>query len=226
MMRSLLAAAGLLALSTVVSSAADMRRPAPYAAPYQAPYAPYFSWTGFYLGANGGYGWGDSRWNFPGGTTGDFDVSGGTLGVTAGYNYQMGAVVIGAEADVNWTNIHGNTANNCAPGCSTNNTWLTTVRGRVGYAVDRLLPYVTGGAAIGNIKAHLGTLPEQTDERLGWTIGAGAEFSFFGNWSAKVEYLYVNLDSFSCGAAACGAPAPTEVKFDAGVLRAGVNYRF
>jgi outer membrane immunogenic protein len=226
MMRSLLAGAGLLALSTVLASAADMRRPAPYAAPYQAPYAPYFSWTGFYLGANGGYGWGDSRWNFPGGSTGDFDVAGAIFGVTAGYNFQMGAVVIGAEADVNWTNIHGNTTNNCAPGCFTNNTWLTTVRGRVGYAVDRLLPYLTGGAAIGNIKAHLGGLPEQTDERLGWTIGAGAEFAFFGNWSAKVEYLYVDLDSFSCGAAACGAPGPAEVKFDAGVLRAGVNYRF
>jgi outer membrane immunogenic protein len=223
-MRSLLVGAGLLALSGFAASGADYR-PAPYAAP-QAPYASYFTWTGLYLGANGGYGWGDSRWDFPGGTTGDFKISGGLLGLTAGYNYQIGGAVLGVEADANWTDIRGSSNANCGPTCFTNNTWLTTVRGRVGYAVDRLLPYVTGGAAIGNIKAHLGTLPEQSDGRVGWTVGAGAEFAFFRNWSAKVEYLYVNLDSFSCGAAACGVPAPTEVRFDTGVLRAGVNYRF
>ena len=223
-MRSMLVGAGLLVLSSFAASGADYR-PLPYAAP-SAPYASYFTWTGFYLGANGGYGWGDSRWDFPGGTTGDFKVSGGVLGVTAGYNYQIGPAVLGVEADANWTDIRGSSNANCGPTCFTNNTWLTTVRGRVGYAVDRLLPYVTGGAAIGNIKTHLGTLPQQSDGRVGWTVGAGAEFAFFRNWSAKVEYLYVNLDSFSCGAAACGVPAPTEVKFDAGVLRAGVNYHF
>src|SRR5215217_722986 len=220
-MRSLFAATGLLAASAVAAFAADFRSYAP-----AAPYGSYFSWTGFYLGANGGYGWGDSRWNFPGGTTRDFKVSGGLAGVTAGFNYQTGPVVFGAEADANWTDINGSTNTSCGPVCYNNNTWLTTVRGRVGYAVDRLLPYVTGGAAIGNVKAHLGALPEQSDNRVGWAIGAGAEFAFFGNWSAKVEYLYVNLDSFSCGAAACGVPAPADVKFDAGILRAGVNYRF
>jgi outer membrane immunogenic protein len=134
--------------------------------------------------------------------------------------------VVGAEGDINWTGIRGNTNNTCAPGCFTDNNWLTTVRGRVGYSVDRLLPYVTGGAAIGNVKAHLGTLAEQSDGRVGWTVGAGAEFAFFRNWSAKIEYLYVNLDTFTCGPAACGVPAPTDVKFDAGILRGGVNYRF
>ena len=224
-MRSLLVGVSLLAISGIAATAADLRRPLPYAAP-AAPYMPYFSWTGFYIGGNGGYGWGESRWNFPGGTTGDFNVSGGAIGVTAGYNYQIGPTVLGVEADIDWTSIRGNTNANCGPTCFTNNTWLTTVRGRAGYAIDRLLPYVTGGAAIGNVKAHLGTLAEQSDERLGWTVGAGAEFAFFGNWSAKAEYLYVNLNGFSCGAAACGVPAPTEVKFDANILRAGLNHRF
>jgi outer membrane immunogenic protein len=219
-MRSLLMGAAL-ALSSFAASAADYR-PTPYA----SPYAPYFSWTGFYVGANGGFGWGNSRWDFPGGTTEDFRVSGRSVGLTAGYNHQFGAVVVGVEGDLNWTDIRGNTIANCGATCFTDNTWLTTVRGRVGYAADRLLPYLTAGAAIGNVKGHLGILPEQSDQRVGWTVGAGAEFAFFGNWSAKAEFLYVNLDNFTCGAASCGAPSPTQVKFDAGILRAGVNYRF
>src|SRR5215213_3448971 len=127
-MRSLLVGVSLLAISGIAATAADLRRPLPYAAP-AAPYMPYFTWTGFYIGANGGYGWGESRWNFPGGTTGDFNVSGGAIGVTAGYNYQIGPTVLGVEADIDWTNIRGNTNANCGPTCFTNNTWLTTVRG-------------------------------------------------------------------------------------------------
>jgi outer membrane immunogenic protein len=97
------------------------------------------------------------------------------------------------------------------------------VRGRVGYAADRFLPYVTGGAALGNINATTGNLTTST-VNAGWTIGAGLEFSFTPNWSAKAEYLYVDLGKFNCGFN-CGA-ATDNVSFSANIIRGGINYRF
>ena len=228
MKRSLFACVGLLAMATS-AAAADLPRGYPPPVPYKAPgYAPYYNWTGFYLGINGGGGWGWSKWDFPGGSTGDFDLSGGLIGVTAGYNYQAGPAVFGVEGDIDWTNIRGSsTGVACGVlGCFTKNTWLSTVRGRVGYAWDRVMPYVTGGVAFGNIKANFGGLPEQTESRVGWTIGVGVEAAIWGNVTAKLEYLYVDLDSFSCGVGSCGVPGPSNVHFDANILRAGLNLRF
>ena len=191
-------------------------------------YAPIYNWTGFYLGINGGGAWGRSSWDFPGGSTGNFDLSGGLIGGTAGYNYQAGRAVFGIEGDIDWADIRGSsTGVACgAAGCFTRNTWLATVRGRLGYSFDRVMPYVTGGAAFGNIKAHFNGLPEQSSDRVGWTVGAGIEGALFGNVTAKLEYLYVDLDSFSCGLASCAAPGPTNVHFNANIVRAGVNFRF
>ncbi len=114
---------------------------------------------------------------------------------------------------------------NCGGGCQTANDWLATVRGRAGYAWDRILFYGTGGAAFGNIQAKLNgagvtTLSTQT----GWTAGAGIEGAFAPNWTAKVEYLYVNLGTAACSAAVCGAPA--SIPLTENIVRAGVNYKF
>src|SRR5262249_20182022 len=87
--------------------------------------APVYPWSGFYLGVNGGGALGSSTWD----STGDFDLSGGLLGATAGYNWQAGTFVFGFEGDVDWTNIKGHTFAFCAPGCQTSNSWLATVRG-------------------------------------------------------------------------------------------------
>ena len=157
-MRSLLlATAGILSLAALAQSAAAADLSRRYEPVPGAPvYAPLYKWTGFYVGLNGGGAWGHSRWDSAGG----FDVTGGLLGGTIGYDWQTGPLVFGVESDLDWTHIGGSTTSFCPLGCKTSNSWLGTVRGRVGYAVDRIMPYVTGGLAFGNIKASTPGLPE------------------------------------------------------------------
>jgi outer membrane immunogenic protein len=224
---TLTACAGLLAATMASPSfAADMPRPASYKAPiYVAP----FSWTGFYVGINGGYGWGKSNWTVTGFgvSTGDFNVKGPLVGGTIGYNLQTGVWVWGIEGDFDASWIKGSTTTICGgTGCETKNTWLGTARGRIGYAWDRFLPYITGGAAFGNIKAgQTGSATTASTTKVGWTVGAGVEYAFMGSWSAKIEYLYVDLGKMSCDAVSCGG-AVTDVSFKTNIVRAGVNYRF
>jgi outer membrane immunogenic protein len=205
------------------SFAADLPRPA-YKAPIYS--APGFSWTGFYVGVNGGYGWGKSEWTASGtgAGTGNFDVKGGMAGGTIGFNYQTGTWVWGLEGDIDASWMKGSTP--CGGvDCETKNSWLGTARGRLGYAGwDRWLPYVTGGAAFGDIKATPGALGSETTTKVGWTAGAGIEYAILNNWSTKLEYLYVDLGKGSCGAATC--VVDTDVSFKANIVRLGLNYRF
>ena len=166
----LTACAGLLAAAVASPSfAADLPRPAYKAPPvYVAP----FSWTGFYVGINGGYGWGKSSWTEPltSLSTGDFSTKGGLVGGTVGYNLQTGSWVWGLEGDFDFSWMKGTETTICGtPGCETKNTWLATTRGRIGYAWDRWLPFITGGLAFGDIKATPGGgLSERaTKTRLG-----------------------------------------------------------
>src|SRR5215470_16688795 len=169
MKRSAAAALGALALvASLPASAADLpARGMPYKAPV---YAPAYNWTGFYLGVNGGGAFGNSDWN-------GFGVSnspgGGMVGITAGYNWQaLGSPwVFGLEGDVDWTNLRGSFTNAACPaGCETRNTWLGTVRGRVGYAWDRIMPYVTGGLAVGDIRANPTGFAGASDTKAGWAV--------------------------------------------------------
>ena len=218
--------AGLGALALVVASgaanAADLKRK-PAAPVYKAPVYAAYNWTGFYTGINGGYGWGRS--NFEGvPSTGSFTVDGGLVGGTLGYNWQSGQAVFGLETDLDWSNIRGSAA--CgALTCDTRNSYLGTARGRLGYAWDRIMPYVTGGLAYGNIKGTATGFGGVNTSRAGWTLGAGTEFAIAGPWTAKVEYLYVDLGKTDCGTA-CGGTAPDNVKFRTNIVRAGLNYRF
>jgi outer membrane immunogenic protein len=220
MKRIVVACVGLLAL-TGAAGAADLPPPA---APnyYKAPaYAPAFTWSGFYIGVNGGGGFGRSAWD----STGGFDISGGLVGGTVGYNYQIGQAVIGVEGDIDWADINGTTNNACFFGCKTSDDWLSTVRGRVGYAAGRFMPYVTGGAAFGDIKASTPGFAGGSATNAGWTVGAGLEFAVAGNFSVKAEYLYVDLGKFNCGIG-CGAAVSDNVSFTTNLVRGGVNYRF
>src|ERR1700758_3743392 len=96
---------------------------------YKAPppqASPVYNWTGFYLGANGGGGWGRSWWQSQ--STG-IDLSGGQVGGTAGYNWQFGNAVLGLEGDIDWSNLKGTASSTLCPfGCTTSDTWLSTVR--------------------------------------------------------------------------------------------------
>ena len=226
MKRVLFASVGLVALALAgTAGAADLpRRVAqPVAAPVYMPVA--YNWTGFYAGISGGWGFGNSSWKNANISTGDFDVSGALIGGTLGYNWQNGPAVFGIETDLSWSDIHGRShAAVCPDGCKTTNSWLGTTRGRLGYAIDRWMPYVTGGVAYGDIKGSVPGLAGNSDTSVGWTVGAGVEFALPGNWTAKGEYLYVDLGDINCSAANCGAPA--KIDFTSHIVRAGLNYRF
>jgi outer membrane immunogenic protein len=222
MRRILLAGLGALSLLAGAQSAAAADLPYRYQPPATKAYVPLFTWTGFYLGINGGGGWGRSRWD----TLDTFDVSGGLIGGTAGYNYQFNQVVFGIEGDVDWSGIRGDVNPVlCPAGCSTRNNWLATVRGRIGYAFDRFLPYLTAGAAIGNIEATVPALVGIDQTTAGWTVGAGIEFGVTNHVSFKADYLFVDLGNVTCGLN-CGLPPTGEVSFYANVLRGGINFRF
>jgi outer membrane immunogenic protein len=229
MNRLLLAVVGLAAIATSSALANDISPGRRYMPPPRAQpvYVPYFTWNGLYAGLNAGYGFGSSNWTNPGtgASTGNFNVSGALIGGTIGYNWQLSAAVVGLEWDLDWSNIKGSSAAGCAGPCKTSNTWLGTMRGRLGYAFDRTLPYITGGAAYGDIHASLATGGGFSDAKMGWTIGGGVEHAFANNWSAKVEYLYVDLGTLSCSNS-CSVGVPLDVTFKTSIVRAGVNYKF
>jgi outer membrane immunogenic protein len=183
-----------------------------------------FTWSGIYIGVNGGYGFGQSNWTNPAGSTGNFSTDGFLVGGTIGGNYQWNQFVLGIEADGDWTNLSGNVS--CGPGlaftCTTQGDWLATVRGRAGYAFDRFLVYGTGGAAFGNLQAG-STGSFDTATQTGWTAGGGVEFAFTPNLTAKVEYLYVDLGSMTCN---INCQFNTSVSLTENVVRAGINYKF
>jgi len=167
------------------------------------------SWAGLYLGGNFGYAWGsvDNAWAKPSGFIG---------GVQAGYNWQQlnSPWVFGVEAD-----IQGSSADDTFANWKFSNPWFGTVRGRGGYAFNNVLFYGTLGLAFGELRAATFGLSE-SHTNVGWTAGVGAEFGFAPNWSAKVEYLYVDLanSNFVITGAQHG--------LSFGTVRAGVNYHF
>jgi outer membrane immunogenic protein len=223
MKRSVVAFAGLVALAFTAGSATAADLPPRYQQPYApAPvYAPAFSWVGFYLGINGGGGWGRSQWD----GVGKFDISGALIGGTIGYNWQINQFVLGVEGDIDWSGIKGSTTIACPPGCETRNHWLSTVRGRAGYAFGRVLPFVTAGLAVGDIHPSVPGFPAGSSTTAGWTIGAGLEFGIISNVSVKAEYLYVNLGEFNCGLN-CGLAGNGNVSFYSNIFRAGLNVHF
>ena len=218
MKRLILASVGALAVVTMMGSAnaADIQRR--QAMPAKAPaYTAPYNWTGVYLGINGGGGWGRSNFSAPL-ATGNFNTSGGQIGGTAGYNYQVGQAVFGLEGDLDWSNING--SGTCGTlTCETKNTWLGTARGRIGYAFDRFMPYVTGGLAYGGVKNSATGLGDSTTSKAGYALGGGLEAAVSGPWTAKIEYLYADLGRTS-------APTGSDASFKANLVRAGLNYRF
>jgi outer membrane immunogenic protein len=226
-----LAGASLLT-SAFAAQAADMPAHARAAPVYKAPPAQPYDWTGFYLGINGGYAGARSSWSDPaaGADSGRFTGNGGLLGGQLGYNWQIDKAVLGVESDIDWANINGSSAPGgvCATDgggqCQTKQSWLGTTRARFGYAFDRFLPYVTGGVAYGNIQAVQPT-GTSTATDAGWTAGGGVEYGINKNWSAKAEYLHIDLGTATFMGAASGtttlsAPVTNDL------VRAGLNYHW
>lgn len=197
-----IAGLGLAAVLATPAAAADLAYKAPAAA-YAV--APVFTWTGFYLGANAGYGWGEADYSS--------DIDGFAGGIQAGYNYQLsGPIVIGVEADIQYSNIGSGVFEL---------DYFGTVRARAGFAVDQFLLFGTAGFAYGRGTYELAGLSnDQTN--MGWTVGAGAEYAIDMNWSVKAEYLYMDLGSETYATVG----GPIEVGLTSNIVRAGVNYRF
>nr|WP_269152228.1 outer membrane protein [Xanthobacter oligotrophicus] len=211
------------------AGAADLGRPAQPAIPVAVP-APVFSWTGFYIGANAGYGWGSGQ-DALGGSLGGagIDPKGWFGGGQAGYNYQFSNnVVAGIEADIQGGDISASASGPLGGqlggqlgvlGLSSTLDSFGTVRGRLGYAFGPILPYVTGGFAWGNNSIdYLGASQSQT--HTGWTAGAGIEYALTDHWTAKTEYLYTDLGSkfYDTLGASAGVTAQT--------AKIGINYKF
>jgi len=221
------------------------------------------NWTGFYVGAFGGvtsFGHDDVTFDpFPGYGTTWLQLAGALGGGDVGYNYQIGKFVLGLEGDIAWTNTRGSspcgifTSPLVPPAfpffnvtCHDQFDWLATATGRVGYAWDRTLYYVKGGAAwthenysiICNLGAVNGAVPQQactntagalfnrisaSDDRIGWTAGFGVEFALTDNWSAKGETDYL---SFGDNGLTLSDGTGINTKFHFWETKVGVNYRF
>jgi outer membrane immunogenic protein len=221
------------------------------ALPVKAPVVAPFSWTGWYMGVNAGYGLGSGYGQIAAPTASAMPVgfssasqtslfssssgatafnavpSGGLGGGQLGYNYQLfGSFVVGAETDIQGADISDNRT--AFGGALINHKldWFGTTRARVGLASGPVLSYVTGGVAYGDVETGL-TTPTggvtTSTTKTGWTWGSGVEAALGGNWTAKAEYLYVDLGS--TGAASSTAGSLT-VKNQEQIFRGGLNYRF
>jgi outer membrane immunogenic protein len=214
MKRIFLTTVGLVALGTAPALAADL--PARSYSKAPAVMAPVNTWTGFYLGAMGGYAQQDITAPTP---------SGGLAGGTIGYNWQSGQMVYGLEADGAWADVSA-TATGTVFGIAASATQkfdaMGTVRGRIGVAFDQILLYGTGGYAWIDDKVDvtaLGVTVSESHFHNGWTAGAGIEAMVAPKWSVKAEYLYRSL----AGENFFGVPTGD---INLHTFQVGVNYHF
>lgn len=245
LIQSTLLMTGLLVAASTAHAADLAEEPVPVAEPP-------FSWTGFYVGVHAGATFGDNdaqiRINgepyFVNGSDAPFDLSAAGFegGAQVGYNWQMDAFVFGVEADFGGMGASDETGGAGNPqywnGLGTDYDWLATVRGRIGYAWDRVLVYGTGGLAVSQFSDtyHFRetTVPDNFTDRswsetaTGWTIGGGVEYAVTNNISLRLEGLYVDLGSTTLDLSENFPPdqADAEIDHAFGVARVGLNYRF
>jgi outer membrane immunogenic protein len=205
MKKFLLSGVALAVIVATPALAADMATRGPV---YKAPAAaPLFNWTGFYVGAHGGYGWGDAS---------GFDTTGWFGGGQLGVNYQFAPNwVWGVEADLSGSSIDDSVA-----GQAFKTDMLGTARLRLGYTVDRVMFYGTGGLAWARSKATLAPITDKSTN-VGWALGAGIEYAFAPNWTAKIEYIHADYGNDDY------ALAPTQrIDLTTDTVKVGVNYLF
>jgi len=220
-----------IALALLVPAAQGLAADLPVKAPVK--HAAAVNWTGWYVGISGGADWGRfSQTNtVTGVSNGFFNQTGGLVGGTAGYNWQMSNWVLGLETDLSWTKLTGTQM--CGPAsafvCTTEMRAFGTLRGRVGVALlDNVLIYGTGGLAYGRISATRNVnATESADWRAGWTVGGGAEVMLAPQWSAKVEYLYATFPGTATTYIVTTSNTPVAAtERNVSIVRAGVNFHF
>jgi outer membrane immunogenic protein len=220
MKRLLLAGAAILSAATA-ASAADLRARPYTKGPAPAVVSPAYNWSGFYIGAMGGYG-------------SETDAgSGGFGGGTVGYNWQFpgSQFVFGIEVDAAGASIKDSVTEDLLGIPVTTETKINSfgsVTGRAGFAVDAALIYAKGGFAWANNKATLsvpaiGLSASDSHTHTGYTIGGGLEYMFAPNWSAKGEYMFTSLggETYNLG----GLPLESGT-LDLHTFKVGVNYHF
>jgi outer membrane immunogenic protein len=264
MKTSLLTTAMLVALGTV-AQAADLPRKS---VPYKVQSLPMFTWTGFYVGLNAGYAFGNGN-AVTTGTPGfqtliapgfapaslNTKPDGFMGGLQAGYNMQFGALVAGVETDIQFGDLKKSASftggsvlgTQLTTSAKSEISYLGTLRARLGFTpAERLLVYATGGLAYGEVKTSGSVVGVQapalvwsgsnSQVKVGYAIGAGAEFAITDNLTVKAEYLYYDLGKTTVNAlgnAAVRGLAPlngidyvSRTENTGSLVRGGVNYKF
>jgi outer membrane immunogenic protein len=240
MKKVLLVTASLIALGAAAPAMAADLAARPYT---KAPpmIAALYDWSGFYIGANGG--WGSSRncWdavpvNVAFGPEGCHDASGGTVGGQIGYRWQAGTWVFGVEAQGNWADFKGSNASLLFPGF-VNTSKIDAFgmfTGQVGYAANNVLLYLKGGAAVtadsNRINTVAGALAATSndDTRWGGVVGVGLEYGFAPNWSIGVEYDHMFMQDKTYAFTAPGGVffGNDRIRQDVDLVTARLNYKF
>ena len=240
MKKFLLGASALVAIGLVTpASAADLA-----ARPYtKAPpmIAAIYDWSGFYIGANGGWGSSHKCWDsvtpFTVGHEGCHDATGGVAGGQIGYRWQSAGWVFGLEAQGDWADLRGSNASVLFPGFRNRSRIdaFGLFSGQVGYAWNNALLYVKGGAAVTDDRFDIRTIPDDVlagrtgdSTRWGGTVGVGVEYGFAPNWSAGVEYdhLFMGTKTVNFTDAAGVAFGADRIRQDVDLVTVRVNYRF
>jgi len=244
MLRYLLA--GLAIVAAAPASAADLPPRMPEPQVYTPAAAPFYNWSGLYVGGHIGGGWADeTATNVTGtalaaaGTATSASPSGFLGGGQIGVNYQVGAWVFGVEADVSWTDVKDNTVTaTLFPGTvlngSSSTNWMSTLTGRLGYASANWLLYAKGGVAWSDVDYTTqlvtgGVVASSflvNDTRTGWVVGAGVECGFWNNWSAKLEYNYIDFGTERYNFTLAGVTSPADIESHIHIVKGGLNYRF
>ena len=220
------------------AQAADLgsyQPPRAYAPPPPVAYVQPWSWSGFYLGIQGGRAWGQTdAVSGPFNTSFDQTYSYGTRGFVggahAGYNWQAGNIVFGLETDIETTGLHGTGFGSLGYGHRTNADWLGSLRGRLGYAAGNTLFYGTGGLAYGDVTIDksfgrgIPAFASYSEMRTGWTLGAGVEHAFTPNITARLEYRYTDLGGGDFTSATANSADHSDTAFSA--VRAGLSFKF
>ncbi len=209
--------------------AADQAVPSGPAYYPNAYYPSSINWTGWYVGLQFGGAFGHASWTNPFTGAGDSLNPAGVLGgAQIGVNWMRDSFLLGAEADFAGTDLESSTA-----GASFRSRWLSLVTGRVGYAFNQYLLYAKGGAAFGSERTTVVTnlagitADSATTTQTGWTVGGGVEYALSPNWSARLEYDFVDLPSHGVVFVAPGiASRGASVDFTIQKVVAGINYRF
>jgi outer membrane immunogenic protein len=199
---------------------------------------PVWNWSGFYAGGHIGYGHGQTRITDPAtpGVALTTTVKGFLGGGQLGYNAQFGHWVLGLEADFSGTGVDGTTVvrDNTGDFSSSNPKvrWTSLATGRLGYAFDRSLIYMKGGAAFAGFKYNAADLTNGTSgsasfSRTGWTVGGGLEYGLNRNWSVLLQYDYLHFGSKTFSVRDnTGAVARVGLGQRLHQIKVGINYRF